>query len=241
MFYIAICDDEEYFQKREQQLIMNYMNERGYKCKIDVFSSGEEITKLGTVVSKYSIIFLDINMKELDGIETAKQIREVTKDTYIVFVTAFITYSLEGYKVDAIRYLLKDDDNLDKAVSECLDTILFKMDYKIYKHTFEFQEGTVELYLEDLLYVDSNLHKLTFHVNQGKQKEYTMYERLDVIHDLLREEGFCRIHKSYLVNLKYMESIERYKAILASGDCLAVSKARYLDAKDEFICYKGEI
>ena len=241
MFYIAICDDEEYFQKREQQLIMDYMNKNRYKCKIDIFSSGKEIAKLGTAISKYSIIFLDINMKELDGMETARQIREVTKDIYIVFVTAFITYSLEGYKVEAIRYLLKDDDNLDKTISECLDTILFKMNYKVYKHTFEFQEGTVELYLDDLLYVDSNLHKLTFHVNQMNRKEYTMYERLDVIHELIQEEGFCRIHKSYLVNLKYVESMERYKAVFTNGDSLPVSKARYSDAKVELICYKGEI
>lgn len=241
MFCIAICDDEEYFQKRVQQLIMNYMDEKGYKCKIDIFSSGEEMTKLGTDISKYSIIFLDINMKELDGIETAKQIRKITKDTYIVFVTAFITYSLEGYKVDAIRYLLKDDDNLEKTISECLDTILFRMDYKVYKHTFEFQEGRIEIYLDDLVYVDSNLHKLTFHVNQENEKKYTMYERLDVIDEILQEEGFCRIHKSYLVNLNYVESIERYKVLLTNGNSLAVSKARFSNARDELICYKGEI
>lgn len=240
MFYIAICDDEEFYRERERYLVMNYMNQIGYKCQIDMYSSGEEILKNGVEILKYSIIFLDINMKELDGIETARKIRKFTRDTYIVFVTAFITYSLEGYKVDAIRYLLKDDDYFDKIVFECLDAILYKMDYKVYKQIFEFQEGRFEIYLDDILYIDSNLHKLTFHMKQGSKKEYTMYERLDVIQEKVYDADFCRIHKSYLVNLKYVEKIERYKAIFSDGSSLPVSKARYLEAKEDLICYRGE-
>ena len=66
-------------------------------------------------------------MEEIDGIETAKEIRKITKDVFIVFVTAFITYALEGYKVDAVRYLIKDHESLEKAMTECMDTILEKM------------------------------------------------------------------------------------------------------------------
>lgn len=241
MFYIAICDDDEYFRMREKQLVTDYLNKIGYPCTIDMFTSGEELVKLGDDIEKYHIFFLDINMDEMDGIEAAKRIRQITKDAYVVFVTAFITYSLEGYKVDAIRYLLKDDEALDKAIAECLETILYKMDCKVYKRTFEFQEGRVELYLDSLLYIDSNLHKLTFHMINGKQKEYTMYEKLDVIHELLEEAGFCRIHKSYLVNLAYVEGIERYKVELVGGINLAVSKSRYLEAKEAVVCYKGEL
>jgi DNA-binding LytR/AlgR family response regulator len=71
--------------------------------------------------------------------------------------------------------------------------------------------------------------------------KYTMYARLDELSDLLRETGFCRIHKSYLVNFKYVESVERYKAELMDGRSLAISKARYLEAKNEFVSFRGEI
>lgn len=241
MFYIAVCDDEEYFRTREEQLIIKYMEAKGYHYKIEIFDLGSELLNLGNAISKFDMIFLDINMKEIDGIETAKRIRRVTKDTYIVFVTAFVTYALEGYKVDAVRYLLKEDEYLEKAIYECLNTIVYKMNYEEYKHTFEFQEGIVELYYEDILYVESNLHKLIFHMVTNDTDRYTTYEKLDIIDELLREAGFCRIHKSYLVNLKYVESIERYKVRLSNGDCLGISKSRYLDVRNEFVCYRGEI
>jgi DNA-binding LytR/AlgR family response regulator len=138
MFYIAICDDEEYFRRREEQLIIKYMNKKGYNYKIEIFESGSEILNLGNAISKFDMIFLDINMDKIDGIETAKRIRRVTKDTYIVFVTAFVTYALEGYKVDAVRYLLKEDEYLEKSIYECLNTIIYKINYEKYKHTFEF-------------------------------------------------------------------------------------------------------
>ncbi len=240
MLYIAICDDDKYFRMRERQLIIDYINKLNYKCIIDMFTSGEEILALKDKIKKYNIIFLDINMYQIDGIETAKKIRHFTEETYIVFVTAFIKYSLEGYKVNAIRYLLKDDIYLDKLIAECLEAILYKINYKIYKKTFDFQEGKKELYLDDILYIDSNLHKLTFHLININQKEYTMYDRLDMVHELLKESGFCRIHKSYLVNLEYVESIERYKTVLTNGIILPVSKSKYLEAKETIICYKGE-
>jgi DNA-binding LytR/AlgR family response regulator len=241
MFYIAICDDEEYFCKREEQLIIKYMNNKGYKYKIEIFESGSEMLNLGNAISEFDMIFLDINMEETDGIETAREIRKITKDTYIVFVTAFVTYALEGYKVDAVRYLLKEDEYLEKSIYECLNTIIYKMNYGKYKHTFKFLEGDFTIYYEDILYIESNLHKLIFHMVTGDADQYTMYERLDIIDELLRNAGFCRIHKSYLVNLKYVESMDRDGIRLSGGDCLGISRSRYLDARNEFVCYRGEI
>lgn len=91
--------------------------------EIDTFSSGKEFVELGIEMVKYKIVFLDINMDELDGIMTAKKIRENSKDMFIVFVTAFVNYTIEGYKVDAVRYILKDNKNLVASVYECMDAI----------------------------------------------------------------------------------------------------------------------
>ena len=112
MLSIAICDDEEYFRITEKQLILKYMAGKNCECMIDMYESGKELLALKSAISQYHIIFLDVNMEEIDGIETAKEIRKITKDVFIVFVTAFITYALEGYKVDAVRYLIKDHESL---------------------------------------------------------------------------------------------------------------------------------
>lgn len=241
MFYVAICDDDEYFRKRERDFIEKYMNGKGYKYRIDIFGSGKDILNLKQSISQYDIVFLDINMKDINGIETAKEIRRITKDIYIVFVTAFITYAPEGYKVDAIRYLLKEDEFLERAIIECLETIVYKMNYEEHKHVFDFQEGKIELFYDDILYIESNLHKLIFHIKEKDYVKYTMYAKLDDVDKLLKGSCFCRIHKSYLVNLKYVETVERYKARLSGGTSLGISKSHYLDTRNEWICYKGEI
>ena len=115
MFRIAICDDESIFREQFKEILQKYMDERGRTYEIDTFSSGKEFIEQGIEMVKYKIVFLDINMEELDGIMTAKKIRENSRDMFIVFITAFINYTLEGYKVDAIRYILKEEKGMERV------------------------------------------------------------------------------------------------------------------------------
>ena len=198
------------------------MKKRDCPCQIDTFDSGTTFIDSGANVP-YDILFLDVSMAKMDGIKLAKRIREYDNNVYIVFVTAFIDYSLEGYKVDAIRYILKDSESLEKSMYECLNTITDRMSSN------------------DILYVESNLHKLTFHLRRQSEKNYTMYERLDQIEIKFQNYHFCRSHKSYLVNLKYVQSIERYEITLVNGEKVCVSQPRYKEVREKFICYQGEI
>ena len=108
MFTIAICDDERHFRKRIHDILIEYMNENDILYEIDEFESGKDFISLGINLAKYDIVFLDVNMDELDGMETAQKIRKVSNDVFIVFVTAFITCAPQGYSVGAIRYILKN-------------------------------------------------------------------------------------------------------------------------------------
>ncbi|NBJ95378.1 LytR/AlgR family response regulator transcription factor [Parablautia muri] len=94
MFHIAVCDDEEYFRLRVRNLIEEYMKNRGFACQTDLFPSGKEMLEVAESIQQYDVIFLDISMEEMDGIETARRIRQVSSNVYIVFVTAYITYAL---------------------------------------------------------------------------------------------------------------------------------------------------
>lgn len=89
MFRIAICDDEKIFRDDLKEILIRYMTDRGIMLEIDTFSSGKEFVELGIEMVKYKIVFLDINMDELDGIMTAKKIRENSKDMFIVFSRLF--------------------------------------------------------------------------------------------------------------------------------------------------------
>lgn len=245
MIHIAICDDEAGFLFLEQKLVSAYMKNHDYQYRVDTFSSGIDFLQSNEDIGNFDIIFLDINMDELDGIETAKKIRECGSRAYVVFVTAFITYALEGYKVDAIRFLLKDSDSLEPSIEECLDSIILKMNYKENRETFAFLEGEKTLSPDEIVYIESNLHKLTFYLAEETVKSYSMYEKLDTLDSRLCSYGFCRIHKSFLVNLKYVQEIERYSAKLTENIChtshLSVSQSRYNNAKEQFIFYQGEV
>lgn len=241
MMKIAICDDENFFTEKLRELISSYMMEKGLIFEIDTYSSGAALVELGVEIVQYRIVFLDINMAQVDGIMAAEKIREVSREVFIVFVTAYVDYSLEGYRLDVVRYLLKSNANFQSKVHECMDAIMDKMNYSVKKKEFDFKEGKKEVSLERLLYIESNLHKLEFHVMEDAMKVYTMYETLNVLEDILAGIDFIRIHQSYLVNIKHIKNVVRYKVILTNGIELSIPKVRYTEVKKKFIAWQGEI
>lgn len=240
MISIAICDDEDFFVKREEKIISNYLEKHGYQYKIDSFLSGTELLKSNNL-EYYNIAFLDVSMEEIDGMETAMRIRENNKNVFLVFVSAYLVYSTEGYKVDASRYILKNNLMLDAAIEESLYATIQKLDTANYKRRFCFQEGKMDINLSDIVYIESNLHKLYFHMNSTNNIRYSMYEKLDVIDAAIEDIGFCRVHKSYLVNMKYVDNIERYQIVLCDGTKFSIAKTRYSYVKKTFLMYRSEM
>ena len=171
---------------------------------------------------------------------TAKKIRESNKSIYIVFVTVFADFMADGYKVDAVRYILKNTDNLKEAVYECVDAIQEKMHYMVVKKEYAFQEGVKNISLDRLLYVESKLHKLEFYLLEDGMKKYTLYKTLNALEDELSAYRFLRIHQSYLVNMKYIRELVRYKVILYNDISLDIPKARYKEVEKRYVEYRGE-
>lgn len=241
MFRIAVCDDEELFIKTIESYISNYLLKKDVSFEIDTFSSGKDMIALGQEIIKYTIVFLDVNMEEIDGIKTAKKIREFSSDVHIVFVTAYLDYSLEGYKVNAERYLLKNNINLEDSIYECMDSIFEKINHAVLKRKFVFSQCEMYVSLEKIIYIESRLHRLEFHLTDGGNNAYTMYEKLNVIEKELIDYGFVRIHQSYLVNLRHIKKVAGYHVILSNGQSLSVPKTKYREVKNTFIAYIGEL
>ncbi|GFI02410.1 transcriptional regulatory protein YpdB [Lachnospiraceae bacterium] len=239
MLRIAICDDEQFYRDKIKRLLEKYLKEHDLNCEIHLFSSGKEFLDKSENSVKYDIVFMDINMEEMDGIQTAMQMRAFHSETYLVLITAFINYVLEGYKVDAVRYIMKD--TLDAALPECMAAILQKM--KIARVSFSFMEGERMLYADNLFYVESQRHKLIFYYMEEQTHRdtvrYHMYEKLDTIEQKLHGYGFLRIHKSYLVNMKHIRRIGNYTAVLSTGEELPVPRLRFQAVREEFVAYKG--
>lgn len=241
MIKIAVCDDESVFGYKLKSLLEGYLTQANELYEIDIFSSGKKFIELGPSIAKYHIVFLDINMEDMNGIETASKIREFLEDVYVVFVTAFINYTLEGYKVKAFRYLLKNTVNFEDALHECMDSISKELNIKDEQKTLKFIEGEQTFSVKRLQYVESNLHKLTFHIIEKELIERTVIETLNNIEHMINDGSFLRVHQSYLVNLRYVDHIEGYNLILTDNKALPIAKARFVCVKKRVYQYRGAI
>ena len=235
MLKIAICDDEQYYRNKIHKLLDAYLNNRQLEYRIDLYLSGDQFLCRKENAVQYDIVFMDINMEKVNGIQTALQIRSFHSDTFIVFVTAFISYALEGYKVNAVRYIMKD--TLNESIAECMDAILNKMSLK--QVAFSFTGGGKKLFTDNIIYIESRKHKSYFFYIESEIVTYQIYDKLDHIEQQLSEYGFLRIHKSYLVNMKHIAKVSNYTAFLDVGKELPIPRLKYQTVKEAYAEYKG--
>lgn len=231
---IIICDDNEKDRARLKRLLQQYESNHNLKFIITEFSSGEELCTTLSCVQNSQIVFLDVNMAEMDGLKAAVQIKNQNPQIHIVLVTAFLNYAVDGYKVKASRFLLKDD--LEKTITECMDDLLADIYRNNLKLIFSFVEGEKKLRIEDIIYIETFKHKNFFYTKTGV---FSIYQKLDEIEMQLREFGFVRIHKSFLVNMRYIKKISGYILTLKDGRELSVPKARYPFVKQQYALFKG--
>ena len=124
MIRCAVCDDETVFRERVATGIQEYAKAKRITCSIDTFSSGEELLRVSR--PDYDVYFLDIQMQEIDGMEIAGMIRAKNDKAVIVFISGYIQYASRGYRVNAIRYILKSQFNED--FNDCMDAVIAKLE-----------------------------------------------------------------------------------------------------------------
>ena len=166
---IIVCDDCQGDREILLNLLRNYEKKSGEQFNITEYASGTGLCEDQAALSNCQIVFLDINMEEQDGLKTAIKIKELYPDIYIVLVTAYMSYSLEGYKVKASRFLLKDD--LEHTIKECMDSLIGELHKKDCYVEFSFVEGQVRLQTDDIIYIETAKHKNVFYT---KKQAYTI-------------------------------------------------------------------
>ena len=223
---IAICDDRETDRAALRALLEAY----GQDFEIREYGSGDGLCGDMGFIRECGIVFLDINMDGMDGLEAAKQIKAECPKVHIVLVTAYVNYALDGYKVKASRFLLKDD--LEQTLPECVDDIL--REERVVE--FGFVEGNVRLRVDDIIYIETSKHKNVFYT---KGQEFSIYRKMDDLEEDLKGMGFVRIHQSFLINMKYIDRISSYVMILTTGKEISVPKSRYPEVKRQYTLFKG--
>lgn len=219
MIHIAIVEDEKRYQEQLYQYIIRYEQEYEEKIKLHFFVDGDEI--LDHYAAVYDIIFMDIQMKRLNGMDTARRIRKLDENVILIFITNMAQYAIQGYEVNALNYILKPisyfpfSQELDKAVKK----LKKKRENYI---TIMQDQGLVKLHTDQISYVESLGHNLTVHSDKG---EYTFRGTMKEMEDKLKDSGFIRCNSGYLVNLRYVQAVKQ-SIVMVAGAELPVSRSR---------------
>lgn len=241
MIRVAICEDDLFYIEKEKMLIESYLHKYEIRSEIVTFTSSEDLIK--TYANRFDIIFLDIELDGMSGIEAAKWLRDKGTKSHIVFISAYTEYLSEGYKVEAHRYLLKNDDKFEETFCECMESVIAKIQMEEIKIGIEVKGGVLTVAPSKILYAESNVHRVTIYVldGSGTTREYYMYDRLDNVQEKLERYGFLRIHQSYLINGDHLRNVSRYKAELVRGIELPISKKYFNDIEEFYIRMRGEL
>ncbi|WP_373600459.1 LytR/AlgR family response regulator transcription factor [Paraclostridium bifermentans] len=234
MIRIGICEDE----REIQVLIENYLNEilknMNLEYEIQKYNCGEEL--LEGNLKDIDILLLDIQMGKLNGMDTARKIREVDSEMEIIFITSLIDYIQEGYEVRAYRYLLKpiELEELKKHMLTCIKEIEKNKNHCI---LIKNKSNTYKIYSNEIKYIEVQKKDMTIHtINKTFEAKYS----LEKIEKDLNSDGFVRCHKSFIINLSYIENIKLNTAILESGEEVPVSRYRYKEVKERFLKFLGD-
>ncbi len=231
---IAICDDEQKDIERLKSLIERYDEDNHIGFTIYEYCSATDLLRAVRGGSDFDMIFIDINMDDMDGLTLSGKIREKQDDVPIILVTAFMNYALDGYKVRASRFLIKDD--LDKTFTECMDDICREIRRKSKTIILPCVEGNIRLKLSEIILIETDEHK---NIIRLKDQTYQIYEKISTLEDMLKGYGFLRIHKSFIVNMEHIRSINNYILTMDDGIQLSVPKARYRKVRQEYTLFVG--
>ena len=231
---IAVCDDSRMDRENLIGLLREYEQCKGIKFEIEEYDSGETLLENTAMLQDCRIIFMDINMEQMSGLEAAAQIKSLYPGVRIVLVTAFMNYALEGYKVKASRFLVKDD--LSITITECMDALVGEIEQEVQIMEFPFVEGNIRLKAGDIIYIETDKHKNVFYTQENS---YSIYKKMDELEDELRGFGFVRIHQSFLINMHYIKKISSYVMTLTTGKEISVPKTRYAEVKKQYTLFKG--
>lgn len=218
MLQLAVCDDERVFRSDLRKILGTELELCGIDYHISEFTSGEELIA-GLEKADCQILFLDIEMKGIDGVEAARRLRETKRQMEIVFVTSYADFVFQGYEVRALNYILKPYE--PEKIAAVLHTAPEALDIEAEKYyVIDQRGGSIRVPLSSVKYFSSD--RRTVHAVTTEQ-EYTFYEKLSDLETEL-PDTFVRIHNRYLVHLKYLDAVRQNTAVV-DGEELPVSRS----------------
>ena len=219
MIRVAICDDEAYMSDRIRTMAVDFFHGKNMEVEIRRFSCGEDLLKYEKQVD---ILFLDIQMNGMDGMETARKLRERKFRGFLIFITVLGEMVFQSFEVQAYDYLVKPVE--ERRFERTMERLVVSMQ-KAGEASLLVQKGHESriISLEDLVFCEIIDRKIYLHLASSEVVDY--YERLENLEAKL-DGKFFRCHRSYLIHLKYLKSYKNGVAYMEGGKEIPVSRLR---------------
>jgi DNA-binding LytR/AlgR family response regulator len=229
-FHVALCDDEEIFAVTQEKLFRTILDGMNIEYDISVYESAESfLVDFSEAGIRYDLIFLDIFMDGMDGLELAKRIRETDKETAIIFLTSSPNFMHNGFELRAFRYFqkCKDDQYLEQAIKEVYETQYMDLSLVIKSGAY-----TQRIALKDILSLETSEKKVEI-----TTKDVVCYYSgtLTELLGKLPRSCFVRCHKAFAVNINNIYELARSEAIAKNGKRIPISRPYMNDVKIAFL------
>ncbi len=230
MIRAAIVEDDGEAADLLEGYIKRYGEESGVVFSVDKF--GNAITFLESYDGNFDIVFMDIEMEDLDGVSAAKLLRKRDKSITLIFVTNMAQFAIKGYEVEALDFIVKPVKYYDFAFRLKKAVSRLNAKEELYLPISIAGGGVAKLIVSHIKYVEIMKHRIVYHTEDG---DFETYGTLKDVESKLPPQHFSRCNSCYLVNLKFVVSVRDYTCDVA-GEKLKVSQPR----KKEFMKALGD-
>lgn len=236
MINIAVCDDEKCMSEKIEKLVEGFFRKKNTDISVVEYSSGEELLKSN---ERIDILFLDIGMRGMDGIETARKLRECRFHGFLIFITVLKEMVFQSFEVQPFDYLVKpvQEEHFEKTMERLFLSMQDRLSPE--KANLLVQKGCESniIFFQDIICCEIIDRKVYLYLVSGEVIDY--YDRIENLEKKM-DGRFFRCHRSYLINLNHLKSYRNNTAFMADGKEIPVSRLRSKEFSKVILQYMRE-
>lgn len=238
MIKIALCDDDSRELEHLALLLKDYLDEKSTEYEYTLFHNGLELITVLEKGGSFDLYFLDILMQGFDGISLGKEIRAYDRKALIIFITSSPSFALDSYSVKAANYLLKPvtAEVLKNILPDVLEQLMEKASpFIVVKSSL----GLQKIPLQYLVYMEAMGRSVIYHTSLGQNVKCSC-KFSQACEDLTAFRFFLKPHRSYLVNMNYIDTIGHTEIRLQTGDSIPIAQGHVREIKDLYLNFQME-
>ena len=221
MLEIAICDDDVIFTGKTEDLLEKLGQRYKIQLDIEVFWDGQELVETIKSGKRFDIIYLDIEMKKMDGLDAANEIRMIDRESLLIYMTSYESYMPVTFDYRPFQFIVKpiQIDKFERCFLKAHKEVLQNDSY----FQFKYNKINYRILTQNIMYFESRKRVVSIRTQDTAMK---FYGKLDDVESAMKESKleFLRIHQSFLVNFKYIEEIAYDRIKLTNGQILYISE-----------------